>query len=42
MQKLGDQMRVLGQQMQVASARAEAELRTLFKRAIASGLARPA
>lgn len=39
---LGQQMQVLGQQIQAASAKAEAELRALFQKAIASGTAKPA
>jgi len=42
MQVLGREMEALGQKMTAASAKAEAELRALFKRAIASGLARTA
>lgn len=39
---LGREMEELGRQMTAASQKAEAELRALFKRAIASGIARPA
>jgi len=41
MEVLGREMEALGRRMEAASARAETELRNLFKRAIASGVARP-
>jgi hypothetical protein len=41
MEALGREMEALGRQMTIASQKSEAEIRVLFKRSIASGIAKP-